>query len=76
MGSVYVVSAGAPEPCAPGVEPAVLLCEVALRCRNAVATFGALGQPVAAQMGIHVGPIVGAFSVHPHWGWGSALEAR
>ena len=59
VGSVYVVSAGAPEPCAPGVDPAALLCEVALRCRDAVAAFTALGQPVQAQMGMHVGPIVG-----------------
>ena len=59
VGSVYVVSAGAPEPCSPGVDPAALLCEVALRCRDAVAAFTALGQPVQAQMGMHVGPIVG-----------------
>ena len=63
VGSVYVVSAGAPEPCAPGVDPPALLCEVAMRCRDAVAAFTALGQPVQAQMGMHVGPIVGKISV-------------
>jgi len=61
VGSVYVVSCGAPEPCAPGVDPAELLCVVALRCRDAVLNFDADGEPVRALLGLHVGPIVGAF---------------
>ena len=63
VGSVYVVSCGAPEPCAPGVDPAELLCVVALRCRDAVLSFDALGEPVRAQLGLHVGPIVGKRSL-------------
>ena len=59
VGTEYVISAGAPEPCAPGVDPAELLCEVALRCRDAVRRFNALGQPVRARMGLNAGPIVG-----------------
>ena len=62
VGSVYVVSANAPEPCARGVDPAELLCVVALRCRDAVLSFDARGEPVRAQLGLHVGPIVGEFS--------------
>ena len=61
MGSVYVVSANAPEPCARGVDPAELLCVVALRCRDAVRGFDAAGEPVGALLGLHVGPLVGAF---------------
>ena len=60
VGSVYVISCGAPEPCAPGVDPAELLAAVALRCRSALATFSVLGRPVRAQLGLHAGPIVGA----------------
>ena len=60
VGSVYVISCNAPEPCAPGVDPAELLCVVALRCRDALDTFTAMGRPVRVQLGLNVGPIVGA----------------
>ena len=62
VGSVYVVSANAPEPCARGVDPAELLCMVALRCRDAVRGFDVLGEPVRALLGLHVGPLVGAYA--------------
>ena len=60
VGAVYVISCNAPEPCAPFVNPVELLCTVALRCRDAVSTFKALGRPVRVQLGVNVGPIVGA----------------
>ena len=60
VGSVYVISAGVPEPCAPGVDAAELLAVVALRVRDAVGAFSALGRPIEAKLGMHAGPIVGA----------------
>ena len=56
LGSIYVVTAGVPEPCP---DHASVLAGLALRCRDAAGLYAAHGRPLGLKMGLHSGEIIG-----------------